>query len=84
VKKWRSGQIHRIFLLFYHVSIAGISNHPDTLLTRFWFDVYSPRYLHEQRVSDLRGADHFMQKVILCTTVFDFVILESGVKKRVT
>jgi hypothetical protein len=56
LKKWSSGQIHRIFLLFYHVSIAGISNHHEALLTRFRFDVYSPRYLHEQKVSDFRGS----------------------------
>jgi hypothetical protein len=54
LKKWRSGQIHRIFLLLYHVSIAGIFNHHEALLTGFWFDAYSPRYLHEQKVSDFR------------------------------
>jgi hypothetical protein len=48
-KKWSSDRIHPLFLLFYAVSIALISNHHKTLLTRFWFDVYSPRYLYEQQ-----------------------------------
>ena len=61
-EKVETRQIHRIFLLFYHVSIAIISNHHEALLTRFRFDVYSPRYLYEQKVSDFRGVDNFMQK----------------------
>jgi hypothetical protein len=61
-EKGRCGWIHHIFLLFDHVSIAGISNHHEALLARFWFDVYSPRYLHEQKVPDFKGVDTFMQK----------------------
>jgi hypothetical protein len=64
LKKWRSGQIHRIFRLCYRVSIASISNHPEALLTRFRFDVYSSRYLHEQKVSDFRGSLILCKKMI--------------------
>jgi hypothetical protein len=48
--------------LFYRVSIAIISDHREAILTRFRFDVYSPRYLYEQKVSDFRGVDNLMQK----------------------
>jgi hypothetical protein len=67
--------MYRIFLLFYSVSIAGISNHHETLLTGFWFDVYSPRYRHEQKVSDFRGVDHPLQKddfMHSCRVIFQF------------
>jgi hypothetical protein len=69
LKKWRSGQIHRLFLLFYHVFIAGIFNHYEARLARFWFDVYSPRYLHEQKVSDFTGSMISCKTIISCAPV---------------
>jgi hypothetical protein len=51
-KKWRFRRIHPLFLSFYPVSIAIISNHHGTLLKRFWFDFYSPRDWDERKVSD--------------------------------
>jgi hypothetical protein len=66
--KWRHGQIHRLFLSFYPVSIAVISNHHETLLTRFSFDVSSPTDWEEQKMSDLGGVDNFLHD---CTVKID-------------
>jgi hypothetical protein len=72
LKKWESWHIHRIFLSFYPVSIAItiISNHYEKLLTGFWFDAYSLRYLSEQEVSDFRGDIILCKTIILCTIVW--------------
>jgi hypothetical protein len=51
-KRWKFWRIHSIFLSFHHVFVAIISNHHETLLPWFWFNVYSPKYLCERGMSN--------------------------------